>query len=168
MATKTKAASARNCKTETAKSPKSYLEKLRDPRWQKMRLQIMERDGFKCRECHSDSGTLNVHHRFYRKGAAPWEYEPQALVTLCEKCHELQERRKQIISEAIGGPSQMQEIVMRVIQMRSGDGPFSHPAFEYIVDCLHEFAGEFECAMTAGEGTEQEAEENLRKINLFF
>ncbi len=30
---------------------------------------------------------LNVHHKYYVKGKAPWEYEDDALVTLCEECH---------------------------------------------------------------------------------
>lgn len=30
---------------------------------------------------------LNVHHKYYIKGKAPWEYEDDALVTLCEECH---------------------------------------------------------------------------------
>ena len=30
---------------------------------------------------------LNVHHTYYVKGHKPWEYENDALVTLCEDCH---------------------------------------------------------------------------------
>lgn len=30
---------------------------------------------------------LNVHHTYYIKGKAPWEYEDDALITLCEDCH---------------------------------------------------------------------------------
>jgi hypothetical protein len=30
---------------------------------------------------------LNVHHKYYIKGLAPWEYEDNALITLCEDCH---------------------------------------------------------------------------------
>ena len=30
---------------------------------------------------------LNVHHKYYIKGKAPWEYEDDALITLCEDCH---------------------------------------------------------------------------------
>jgi len=67
---------------------KSYFELLRDPRWQKKRLKIMERDGFMCISCQSDTETLNVHHAVqYRKNIKPWEYEDDELITLCEKCH---------------------------------------------------------------------------------
>lgn len=67
----------------------NYSDKLKDPRWQKLRLKVMEHDGFKCFYCDDDKGTLNVHHYEYKTGVEPWEYEPWALVTLCETCHKL-------------------------------------------------------------------------------
>lgn len=67
---------------------KSYRELLKDPRWQKMRLEVMARDGFACRKCNDASSTLNVHHKFYTYGKMPWDYNPSTLVTLCESCHE--------------------------------------------------------------------------------
>lgn len=67
---------------------KSYSEKLKDPRWQQMRLKIMERDGFACQSCGDKSSSLNVHHCVpYKKGADPWDYDLWDLTTLCEKCH---------------------------------------------------------------------------------
>ncbi len=65
----------------------SYAELLRDPRWQRKRLEVMERDEFQCQECGSGTRTLNVHHTYYAKGRKPWEYEADALRTLCEECH---------------------------------------------------------------------------------
>lgn len=66
----------------------TYAEKLRDPRWQKKRLEIMERDEFRCRWCLDDTKTLNVHHWFYQRGASPWEYDEESMITVCEDCHE--------------------------------------------------------------------------------
>lgn len=66
---------------------KSYWEKLKDPRWQKKRLAIMERDRFACLECKAKDQTLHVHHRLYRKGLDPWDYDDGDLMTLCEGCH---------------------------------------------------------------------------------
>ena len=66
---------------------KTYSEKLKDPRWQKKRLQIMKRDKFMCRECGDDKSTLNVHHLIYHSNMAPWEYANDELKTLCEGCH---------------------------------------------------------------------------------
>ncbi len=67
---------------------KSYADKLRDPRWQRMRLEIMQRDGFKCLECGDTGETLNVDHGFYEYGRAPWEYPEWSLRTLCQTHHE--------------------------------------------------------------------------------
>lgn len=67
---------------------KEYLELLKDPRWQKKRLEIFALDHWQCRACFSKTGTLNVHHLFYISGNNPWEYENDALITLCERCHE--------------------------------------------------------------------------------
>lgn len=69
-------------------SKQSYYEKLKDPRWQKMRLAIMERDCFACTECGDQKATLHIHHRYYVSGRDPWEYPKWSLTTLCENCHE--------------------------------------------------------------------------------
>jgi hypothetical protein len=79
----------------------SYYELLKDPRWQRRRLEIMQRDGFSCLCCGSESKTLSVHHRRYRKGAAPWEYDGGDLVTLCEECHAGYEAVKKDITETL-------------------------------------------------------------------
>jgi hypothetical protein len=65
----------------------AYLQKLRDPRWQKKRLEVMQRDGFTCQSCFDSESTLHVHHRWYVAGE-PWDAPLDALVTLCEGCHE--------------------------------------------------------------------------------
>lgn len=66
----------------------NYSEKLKDPRWQRKRLEIMERDGFKCVRCGNGEKTLNVHHLAYKWKLKPWEYPNNWLQTLCEPCHE--------------------------------------------------------------------------------
>ena len=66
----------------------NYSSQLRDPRWQRKRLEIMERDKFSCRYCGDKEKTLNVHHVIYQRGKAPWEYDAGLLLTLCEDCHE--------------------------------------------------------------------------------
>jgi hypothetical protein len=72
----------------------TYSEKLRDPRWQKLRLEILNRDNFTCQECLDKATTLHVHHKTYTKGKDPWEYENYNLITLCEVCHEIEEKIK--------------------------------------------------------------------------
>lgn len=70
-----------------AKNYKSYHEKLLDPRWQKKRLEIMERAGFKCEQCWDKTKTLHVHHSYYERGCDPWDYPSDSLYCLCEDCH---------------------------------------------------------------------------------
>lgn len=65
----------------------TYFEKLRDPRWQKKRLEIMQRDYFMCMECGSSDKTLCVHHRYYISNREPWEYPDFCFLTLCQDCH---------------------------------------------------------------------------------
>lgn len=70
------------------KTNDDFFAQYKDPRWQKKRLKIMERDEFACVSCNSKDNTLNVHHNVpYRKNTKPWEYEDDELVTLCEECH---------------------------------------------------------------------------------
>ncbi len=66
---------------------KKYSEKLLDPRWQKKRLEILERDRFKCVLCSDGKSTIHVHHIRYENGLDPWDYSNDSLITLCEHCH---------------------------------------------------------------------------------
>lgn len=77
----------------------TYAEKLRDPRWQKKRLQVFERDDFTCQGCADKERTLTVHHCYYQPKTQPWEYRDDSLVTLCDSCHnEITFRLTQILS----------------------------------------------------------------------
>lgn len=79
-----------------------YRELLKDGRWQRKRLEIMQRDDFKCTKCGT-TNDLNVHHLRYIDGRKPWEYEDADLVTLCRDCHkathEEMERKQQDADE---------------------------------------------------------------------
>lgn len=66
----------------------AYQKKLLDPRWQKKRLDILNRDEFTCQGCGDDKKTLHVHHRIYSPGKDPWDISDRYLVTLCCDCHE--------------------------------------------------------------------------------
>ena len=65
-----------------------YAEKLKDPRWQKKRLEVFSRDQWTCRLCDAKDKSLNIHHIFYIKGFEPWDYPSGLLITLCCDCHE--------------------------------------------------------------------------------
>jgi len=66
----------------------TYSEKLRSPIWQKRRLQILERDGWRCRSCHTTEKNLQVHHLVYSRHTNPWDYPEYCYQTLCEDCHQ--------------------------------------------------------------------------------
>ena len=53
--------------------------------WRKIRVPILERDGYVCRICGRDGveACLNVHHIDYIR----WHNESVNLVTLCGRCH---------------------------------------------------------------------------------
>lgn len=61
---------------------------IKDPRWQKKRLEILQRDNFTCQNCSDTETTLHVHHRKYLPDVKYWDYPEKLLVTLCEGCHE--------------------------------------------------------------------------------
>lgn len=66
----------------------TYAEKLRDPRWQKVKSDVQNRAGFRCEQCGDDRTILNVHHTYYVKDRDPWDYPTEDLLCLCEPCHE--------------------------------------------------------------------------------
>lgn len=68
----------------------TYSERLQNPNWQKKRLDILSRDNWSCIECGDglkNDVTLQVHHKEYIFGRAPWEYENENFETLCGNCH---------------------------------------------------------------------------------
>lgn len=79
---------------------KTYSGKLKDPRWQKKRLEILNRDDFTCWHCGSLKKTLHVHH--YAYVGDPWEADNELLITLCEDCHKKEEDSiKEIIPDTV-------------------------------------------------------------------
>lgn len=70
----------------------TYSEKLKDPRWQKKRLQILNRDNWTCQKCLDKETTLHVHHLEYNGN--PWEVDNNKLITLCDDCHDIIEEFK--------------------------------------------------------------------------
>jgi hypothetical protein len=74
-----------------------YQQKLLDPRWQRKRLGILQRDEWRCQKCFDDTTTLHVHHRYYEQSCEPWDYHDNALVTLCADCHQAETENRQPI-----------------------------------------------------------------------
>ena len=75
----------------------TYSEKLRDPRWQKKRADICERDNWACLFCGEKSKNLQVHHITYKR-RDPWDYPDYLYQTLCEDCHQT---RQELTDKAV-------------------------------------------------------------------
>lgn len=86
---------------------KSYQEKLTDPRWQKKRLEILERDGWRCVLCGAKDKTLHVHHFEYKSGGDPWDVDNSSLRTFCDDCHKF--------AHAFGSAAEFRESMMLFI-----------------------------------------------------
>lgn len=73
-----------------------YLKQIQHPKWQRKRLEILNRDNFTCQLCGEKEKLLDVHHLIYFSGNMIWEYDNELLITLCnDKCHkEIEELRK--------------------------------------------------------------------------
>lgn len=72
----------------------TYAEKLKDPRWQRKRLEVLNRDKFTCQCCQATLIELHIHHKKY--SGEPWEAPSEDLITLCKHCHLVVESWKQI------------------------------------------------------------------------
>lgn len=78
-----------------AHNKEEYRSKLLDPRWQKMRLEVLSRDDWKCICCGEKSETLHAHHTYYDQSSeGPWDYPAASIVTLCASCHEAEHQAK--------------------------------------------------------------------------
>lgn len=59
-------------------------------KWQRLRMQILERDLFTCRMCQRvvpDSAQLVADHRTPHRGSAALFWDPENLWCLCARCH---------------------------------------------------------------------------------
>ena len=80
----------------------TYSEKLKDPRWQKKRLEILDEAGFECENCGNTEKTLHVHHKFYERNKNPWDYDTIDLSVFCTDCHKAWHIAKVELDKAIG------------------------------------------------------------------
>jgi len=70
---------------------KHYYAYLSSSAWQRKRVVVLNRAGYRCERCTSDAQPLHVHHKTYERLG---DELPEDLTVLCKKCHE-KEHQKQ-------------------------------------------------------------------------
>lgn len=122
----------------------TYREKLKDPRWQRKRLEILERDNWTCCVCGATEDTLNVHHGYYCRGRNPWDYPDDTLWTLCEICHGEHQAWLTEVHAAIGRvhPQHYHRFVSAIDDLRLASGYFQNEKTRQTLDrCCEKIAG---------------------------
>ena len=113
----------------------NYSDKLKNPKWQKKRLEILNLHGFKCEKCGCEDKELHVHHRFYIKGREVWQYDNDVFQVLCCDCHEkehIKEKESVRVVEVV--PERYQALIDLLIKCELYcDFDFSE------IECLFEF-----------------------------
>ena len=112
----------------------NYSEMLKSPLWQKRRLEIMERDKWKCCLCNTDDKQLHVHHTYYDSELNLWDYDDESMVTVCLDCHknihkELNKIFGIIAFEMIKNSKLLIEIGILIGKHNFMEG--NHPAYKY-------------------------------------
>lgn len=103
-------------------SKQTYAAKLRDPRWQRKRLAILNRANFTCEDCGATDKTLNVHHSLYMREQEPWEAADCTLRAVCEDCHKLRAAvekeavRKMRVTFALLSRAEIEDLRMEIAQ----------------------------------------------------
>jgi len=94
----------------------TYGDLLKDPRWQRKRLEIFQRDDFACQHCGAKHKTLNIHHTKY-VGEYPWQTPDKYLLTLCEDSHKIETNLKWCdIIQALDNAGVTRTVVFKIIQ----------------------------------------------------
>ncbi len=97
-----------------------YSDKLKDPRWKRKRVEILERADYKCEACEKEDEPLQIHHGYYERNLEPWDYDEDTLHCLCEECHSMAELMREIIYKEIGriNPSHYKNVLSEVLKIK--------------------------------------------------
>lgn len=113
---------------------KTYSELLKDPKWQKKRLEMLQSSGFKCESCGDTEETLHIHHVYYEKDCLPWDYPDNAYLVLCSRCHEKWHTNVEFLQKSLCKMTvdQLNEIVTIITQFKMMGPTVTHMFFELI------------------------------------
>jgi hypothetical protein len=108
----------------------AYSELLKDPRWQRRRLEVFGNANFACQRCGSAARTLHAHHKKYLKGRKPWDYENELLECLCDDCHAVAHVEQEALELTIARqPTEMLPVIRQAVeqQIERYPEPVMHP-----------------------------------------
>ena len=97
----------------------------RDPRWQKKRLEILERAEWFCEWCGDSKSQLQVHHAYYTGNKKPWDYPSKSLFALCVNCHKYAEELRQTAKKIGTFPAEVQEafsLLIKAFELMENNG----------------------------------------------
>jgi hypothetical protein len=117
-----------------------YLEKLKDPRWQKKRLEIFERDKWKCALCNDKENTLVIHHKLYITETEPWDYPNDYMVTLCETCHDFESQCRSQFERQLIDILRLKFPAFDLVNIMSGFEHLSSDKGSHIISEAYEWA----------------------------
>lgn len=119
----------------------NYADFLKSPQWQRVRLEVFQRDNFKCVACSNDSEQLHCHHQDYKD-----RLNPAKCSSLCASCHErLEEIIKLVRANPVECASEDLHFLIAVLISNRG-GPQHNPRGIDVYRlnlCLHEIASIF-------------------------
>jgi hypothetical protein len=103
----------------------TYYELLKHPLWQRKRLEVLQREQFRCEQCEADDKMLHVHHTYYERGLKPWEYPTESLRALCADCHRKAQDWMTLLHREIGRLDQLsiERLVGYAMALQSGEFP---------------------------------------------
>jgi hypothetical protein len=78
-----------------------FSDQYKHPKWQKLRLEMLEAAQFECSKCGDTESQLHVHHRHYVKGRKVWDYGRCELEVLCSACHAEEHSLKGLLSDVL-------------------------------------------------------------------
>jgi hypothetical protein len=78
-----------------------YSDQLKNPQWQKRRLERLQDANWTCAMCGNKEKQLHVHHKRYVKGRMAWEYADIELSVLCNSCHDKTHAMLDVISDIL-------------------------------------------------------------------
>ena len=80
----------------------TYSDRLKDPRWQRRRLEAMQAANFSCEDCGRRDQELQIHHTAYIRDANPWEYGAEHIMCVCSVCHQTRQKFEDTFRLALG------------------------------------------------------------------